>query len=195
MLFFDIDEFKSFLVSFNTLYGSALGGFDFSIFSNSNEYDEHVGKIYLFIYLLISAILLLNFLIAIMSDTYARLSEYDKGLEMIEKVNMRALFDNDPYYSSLHKGSSFLTIWFSPLNFAVILCKSKRLNKLNLMIQTWFNAIGTRYLLIYFVVPAMIFKLIVLYGYKTVYLFTSNKNLCLKIVDYIVTLLLFPVIL
>ena len=147
MLFFDIDEFDSFLVSFNTLYGSALGGFDFSIFSKSNEYDEFVGKIYLFIYLLISAILLLSFLIAIMSDTYARLSEYDKGLQMIEIVNMRALFDNDPYYSSLHKGSTFFTIFFSPFNFAVIFCKSKRLNTLNLMIQTWLNANWMRFLL------------------------------------------------
>ena len=195
MLFFDIDEFDSFLVSFNTLYGSALGGFDFNIFSQSNEYEEYVGKIYLFIYLLISAILLLNFLIAIMSDTYARLSEYDKGLQMIEIVNMRALFDNDPYYSSLHKGSTFFTILFSPLNFAVIFCKSKRLNTLNLMIQTWINVNWMRFLLAPFMLLAMIFKLIVLYGYKTVYLFKGDKNFCLKIVDYIVTLFLFPVIL
>ena len=147
MLFLDIDEFKSFLVSFNTLYGSALGGFDFEIFSKSNEYEEHVGKIYLFAYLLISAILLLNFLIAIMSDTYARLSEFDEGLQMIHRVNMRALFEDDPYYSSLHKGSTFGTIFFTPLNLAVILFKSKKLNKVNLMIQSFFNVIGMRFVL------------------------------------------------
>ena len=119
MLYYELEEFDKFAQSFNTMY-AAMGDFDFSIF-NGRYFDDYVGRICMCIYLLISTILLLNFLIAIMSDTYTRLSEYDKGLQMIEIVNMKNLFDEDLYYASLHKGSTYITVWFTPFNLIVAL--------------------------------------------------------------------------
>ena len=194
MLYYDLDEFESFPQSFTTMYQAALGDFDFSIF-DGRYFDDYVGRIYMCIYLLISAILLLNFLIAIMSDTFTRLSEYDKGLQMIEIVNMRALYDNDPYYSSLHKGSTFATFACAPLNLIVVFSRSKRLNTLNLAFQAWGNAGWMRLVLCPFMLILTMIKCFVLLGYKTVLLFKKGKNVCVKIIDYVFTLILFPFIL
>ena len=89
---------------------------------------------------------------------------------------MRALFDNDPYYSSLHKGSSYFTIGCLFFNMIVVFFKSKKLNTINLAFQAWGNAGWMRFLICPFMLIMSIIKCFVLLGYKTVLLFKKGKN-------------------
>ena len=71
ILFNDINEFQSIFWSFNTMYQSVFGGFDFAIYANSTITPEYYGRIFMCLYLLGFAVLIMNFLIAILSEVYS----------------------------------------------------------------------------------------------------------------------------
>mmetsp|Transcript_21420 Transcript_21420/g.24612 ORF Transcript_21420/g.24612 Transcript_21420/m.24612 type:complete len:184 (+) Transcript_21420:599-1150(+) len=50
-LFNDMSEFKNIFISFNTMYGSALGGFDFGIFASGTTTHETYGRLFMGVYL------------------------------------------------------------------------------------------------------------------------------------------------
>ena len=99
-LFYDLEQYSHFFNSMVHLYESALGGFDFSIYENGKT-SEAIGKLYMIIFLLATTILLLNFLIAIMSETYARLKNYSQGMKFAEVIKIRVIYEPDPVYSCL----------------------------------------------------------------------------------------------
>lgn len=74
LLFANRSEFQDLISSFFTLYNYALGQFDFveetEFFSTQ---DYYFFTIYMMAWVMVSAILLLNLLIALMTDTYASL--------------------------------------------------------------------------------------------------------------------------
>ena len=71
IFFITIKSFSTDLKSFATLFSASLGGFDFSIFNDSMMVlDPEYGYYYLIIFLILSNIILLNFVIAILSNTY-----------------------------------------------------------------------------------------------------------------------------
>ena len=71
-----------------TLFTSALGGFDFTLLEKTNK-GPIVGEAYLLFFILMNTILILNLLIAILADTYARLSEYKLVLYIDEIIKLR----------------------------------------------------------------------------------------------------------
>jgi hypothetical protein len=119
-LFFDITEFSTFGLSMITLYESALGGFDFSIFDGTINSSAVLGKFYMVIYLMVSFMVLLNFLIAIMTDAYVSLQGKIVGVKNHEILKIRALYDHDDRYDCLIRGQqNFSTIPLLFLPFIV----------------------------------------------------------------------------
>ena len=94
-------SFDTFTNSCITLYSSALGEFNYEIFSGLSKNKKIIGYIYMTVYLAITLIMLLNFLIAIFSDTYVRLTETKRGLYMQEVINLRKIYEFHPLYSSI----------------------------------------------------------------------------------------------
>ena len=85
ILFNDITEFSTIFYSFNTMYQSVFGGFDFSIYANSTITFEYYGRIFMCLFLLGFAVLIMNFLIAILSEVYANYNEVANALQKREK--------------------------------------------------------------------------------------------------------------
>lgn len=153
--FYDLEEYETFMDSLLTLYGSSLGGFDFAVFDSAQFTAVWAGKLFMIIYLLLFTILLLNFLIAILSDTYALLMEKGRGLQMAEIIRLRPIYEYHPHYYCLVKS----TVFFSFIPFVmmpiILIAKSKKLNNALLKIEYTINS-----LFIYF-----INEIIVLSGY------------------------------
>ena len=110
-MFPDISSFSSFKSSMITLFGSGLGNFDFTIFDSITNFSPVVGYIFLAIYLLTSMIMLINFLIAILSNTYGILTLQNNALYLKEVILLRQRYAYEKHFSSLVSA-------FVPLNLA-----------------------------------------------------------------------------
>ena len=64
------------------LFGAAFGSYKFDWFDVYEEQPikKYIGHIFLIMFIFINLILLLNMLIAMMSDTYAMMGEMKKGI-------------------------------------------------------------------------------------------------------------------
>lgn len=81
ILFFDVAKFKSDTESIIYLISAALGNFDYAIFDTSGlMLSKYYGYLYQTLFLVMVAITLLNFLVAILADTYTILQSNAKGL-------------------------------------------------------------------------------------------------------------------
>mmetsp|Transcript_23462 Transcript_23462/g.26892 ORF Transcript_23462/g.26892 Transcript_23462/m.26892 type:complete len:116 (-) Transcript_23462:827-1174(-) len=96
----------------------------------SSEY----GYYFLIVFLIVSNIVLLNFIIAILSNTYAQLKDVNKALYLNEVVKVRNIFEYDKYYMSIVALFIPLNYLFLPVVPFVIFLKSKTLNKILLHI-------------------------------------------------------------
>ena len=134
-LFNDIEEFSTIFRSFNTMYQSIFGGFDFAIYSNSSITPEYYGRLFMWVYLLGFAVLIMNFLIAILTDTYSYYTGVANALHIREMIKLRAIFGEDRHYQCLAKAPNlinFYMIIFAPL---IVMFKSRKLNSFLLYLE------------------------------------------------------------
>lgn len=135
VMFADIEAYKTFEDTLLTMYDAGLGGYDFGAYDDSGLTHSTIGKIYLFVYLLVSLILLLNLLIAILSDSYAAMTEKSVGLRVVSTIRLRVIHAEHKYYSCLSK-TTLLNGWFIFLMLPIILvAKSEKLNKIILRFE------------------------------------------------------------
>ena len=73
VLFPDVTQFKSYRNALHYLFEASLGNFDSSIFESMATKDPFYGYSFQNLFLVINLVLLLNLLIAILSNTYAEL--------------------------------------------------------------------------------------------------------------------------
>ena len=71
---FNIPEFGTLFDTFMTLIDASMGNYDFTIFDQIEDNPEllNFGKLYLLIGIIVFTILILNLIIAILSNTYNR---------------------------------------------------------------------------------------------------------------------------
>ena len=70
MIFIELDSFKDKTNSLFTMFYCSIGSFDLKIFDKTQFIKPVYGMVFFIIYLTTTLIILLNFLIALMSDTY-----------------------------------------------------------------------------------------------------------------------------
>ena len=135
------------------LFSASLGNFDFSLFSQNEEYlPRQYGWIYLILFLVLTNIVLINFLIAILSNKYTEMEPKKKLLYNRNILRIKQIQAEDKYYSCLI--SSFVPLNFMMLPFVpfIVIFKSEKLN--HILMYAWYVpmvAIGT----IFFVVGSL----------------------------------------
>jgi len=75
------------------LFNASLLHYDYSFFYEIGM--EEVGIVYLFIYIIITFVLLLNMLIALLSNVYIKISKKSSHYYFDRIVNYRVMFLND----------------------------------------------------------------------------------------------------
>jgi len=78
ILLYDSKKFSTMELGAVTLFGAALGVFDYNDVADTS--NPSIGYIYLTLYLIIMAIILLNFIIAILTDIYSEGRQWGKAL-------------------------------------------------------------------------------------------------------------------
>lgn len=129
-LFNDIDQFSSYTRSFNEMYMSVFGAFDFAIYANSTITAEYYGRIFIGLFLLIFVVLVMNFLIAILSEVYSNFNGFANALQKREIIKLRALYEPHKHYYCLVKTPVYFNFYMLLLAPLVVIFKSEKLNKL-----------------------------------------------------------------
>ena len=124
-LFYDVAEFSTLSSSFKTMFQSSLGGFDYTIFNSAINTSPLIGRIFLSIYLLVSSILLLNFLIAILNEMITEVYKDGKGLQAKEIIKLRIIYEYHDIYQCLVKAPNLINFYILFLAPFVIILKSK----------------------------------------------------------------------
>lgn len=117
------------------MYASALGGFDFAIYEKSSLTSPTAGRLFLASYLIVAAILMLNFLIAILSDTYANNTKYTSALRMKEIIKLRVIYESHKHYECLVRAPLLINFYMVVMAPLVVIFKSKKLNKVMLHVE------------------------------------------------------------
>lgn len=113
-----------------TLFSASLGSFSFDMWNDQVNLSERYNYAYLISYLIISNVILLNFIIAILTTIYDEVKNLSGFIYLVEIVKTRSVFGHNEYYSSLISSFIPLNIFLLPTYPFLICCKSRKLNKI-----------------------------------------------------------------
>ena len=119
LLFYSVDAYQDFWTTFITLFSGTLGNFDFTVF-NGNPKGKLLGNVYLISFLILTAILLLNLLVAILTSVYSRFEDKKFVLYIFEIMKLRSTMNYDKRASGLVSTCppwNVLPLVLSPLYF------------------------------------------------------------------------------
>ncbi|CAI2385480.1 unnamed protein product [Moneuplotes crassus] len=128
LLFSELASYATFMDAFNTLFAASFANYDPTIYASSTNISPNVGYLYIAIYLIVSAVLLLNFLIAILSSTYTFLEEKRDGLYIEEVILHMQRYGYHPLYSSIVSVTTPFNAFFLPLTPLLLSARSRYLN-------------------------------------------------------------------
>ena len=96
-------HYGSLFESILTIFDASLGNYSFTVFEGKHISDrtEAIGKVYLFIVVLLFNILVLNLIIAILSNTFNMFEPKSKGLYLSKILSVRPTMSYDETYGSL----------------------------------------------------------------------------------------------
>ena len=122
LLFYTVLSYKDFWTTFITLFSASLGNFDFTILSNQPK-GKLTGDIYLMTFLMLTAILFLNLLVAILTSVYSNLETKKFVLYISEILKFRSSQDYDKRASGLTSSPppwNLLSLLMSPFYFTKV---------------------------------------------------------------------------
>ena len=132
---FDCPEYQTLFDATITLMDSSMGNYDFGVMAQiENPQFRLVGDIYLLLVVITFTILILNLVIAILSNTYNKNDPKSKGLYLSKILNTRDELKYDQHYGSFLSSLvpfNILTIPFVPL---AIRNPSEKLNSIIMII-------------------------------------------------------------
>ena len=103
LLFGELPEFDSFLNVILTMFSTGLGNYDYSIF-NDLKLGAIWGQSFIVFAVLVNGIVLLNFIIAILADTYSKLSSQSLGIYYDGIIAKIPVYEHDATYGGLIVG-------------------------------------------------------------------------------------------
>ena len=101
ILFFDIPNYSTYTDWTTTLFSAALGQFDLTVFNDNYLLNKYYGYTFLVIYIFITNIVLLNFLIAVLSSIYSNLKQNSSGLYLRNIAMVQNVFNIKSKYAWL----------------------------------------------------------------------------------------------
>jgi len=134
---FDCPEYSTLFDSFIFVVDCSMGNFDFGVFEEiENERLRNIGKAYLLALVVFFALLILNLIIAILSNTYNHNEPMSNGLFLSQILQARDDLKYDEVYGSFLVSLTplnFITFPFVP--YAIFRGSSERLNNFVMQMQ------------------------------------------------------------
>ena len=103
ILFGELPNYIEFFDVCLEMFGTGLGNYDLSVFENLSI-GSKVGEVYIIFCLLVNSIIMVNFIIAILADTYTKLTAQSLGLYYDGLIAQIPLYEDDNLYGGLIVG-------------------------------------------------------------------------------------------
>ena len=114
LVFGSLDSYSKFIDVCFTILGTSAGNYDLTVFKDlTNESFVRPGQLFLVIVIIVNAIIMINFIIAILADTYSKYMKSALGLYYDGVIQRIPLYEDDNRYGGLIIGSP-------PFNVAAI---------------------------------------------------------------------------
>lgn len=113
LIFGSVDSYSSFTGVFFLMFDSGLANYDLTVFSELTIGEEY-GQVFIIFIVIINAIIMLNFIIAILADTYSKYSTQSLGLYYDGIIQRIPVYEDDSRYGGLIIGSP-------PFNVAAVI--------------------------------------------------------------------------
>ena len=143
LLFGTLEEYSSFIDVVFVIFGTSLGSYDNSVF-NELSYGKIVGESFITVAVLINNIVLLNFIIAILADTYSKLANDSLGIYYDGIIARIPIYEDDDRYGGLIVGTppfNMLSIIMIPF-YMLVKDESKLRNANDLLVKVMFAPIA-----------------------------------------------------
>ena len=118
LIFGPLPEFATLTSTFIMLFQVSFGNWDFEIYDKLGEEFNptymYMGKLYLMVYILFNAVVFVNLMVALLTNTHSYYSLIVKGLYSTNINRVANTFKHDSYYSGLISAAP-------PFNFFMIL--------------------------------------------------------------------------
>ena len=99
---YDVEEYDTVEKVFFNVFGTSLANYEMSVFTeNEGRYDALVGEIILLILLILNSIVLTNFIIAILAETFSKLMSVSLGLYYDGVIQKVPAYNYDERYGGL----------------------------------------------------------------------------------------------
>ena len=131
------DEYGSLFGSLMIILDSSMGNYDFSIFDQVEDPNvKNYGKGFLMVTVIIFTILILNLIIAILSNTYNIFDPFSNALYLSKILASRDLLQYDEHYGAFLQAMSPLNAFTLPMvPFGIFMDPSTKLNTITMSIQ------------------------------------------------------------
>ena len=96
-----LEEYETLWDAFILHFATSMGGFNFNMYTPMGDEKKYYGIVFHKMVLLCTLLLMVNLVIAIMSDTYARLSEVQLGLYSVGIIEVFPSYRYDKFYGGL----------------------------------------------------------------------------------------------
>lgn len=124
ILFKGLDDYATINLTIMTLFKSCMGAFDFDPFDDLTDTSPYVGYIFMTVFIIFMMITLLNFIIAILSDTYAVLKLRSQSLYLREVVLLKHKLSNAPTISCIVAAWVLWNLIVIPFLPFLVLCRN-----------------------------------------------------------------------
>lgn len=160
LIFGKLEAYSGFLDVFFVIFGTSMGNYDFEDF-NEFEYGKLVGQLFITGALLINNIVLLNFIIAILADTYSKLNEDSLGIYYDGIIARIPIYEDDDRYGGLIVGTPPFNILSIPMIPFYLLVKDEdKLRKGNdILVKIMFAPLALAILLLFMALNLLLLPL------------------------------------
>lgn len=146
MIFGDLPEYDGFFKVLVLFFQSALGQWDFEIYENS-RLGALFGQYYHLVFILLNMVMLVNFFIAILTETYYRLAVQKLGLYYDGIIEVIPAYKYKKFYGALIAACPPFNLIVLP--FLPIFAMNKRKSKVRRLNNTLVKVIFFPFALIY----------------------------------------------
>ena len=103
LLFGELSEYSEFIEVFFTVFSTGIANYDMNVF-DALEASEMLGRIFIAFAVLANCVVLLNFIIAILADTFSKLSMRSLGIYYDGLIARIPVYEDDARYGGLIVG-------------------------------------------------------------------------------------------
>jgi hypothetical protein len=128
LLYTNQESFKDQTTTIMTLFTAGLGSFSFNMWDENVQVATTYNYAFLIAFLVISNVILLNFIIAILSTIYDAVKSRSGLIHLADIIKTRSVFGYNEYYSSMISSFIPFNMLLLPTFPFLIMCKSRKLN-------------------------------------------------------------------